>query len=286
MAGFVEYPVFVPHDDDHLAAVVTLPRGPSRGLVALLTGIGTGRSHRFQVWTRTARALASRGMASVRLDWVGIGDSSGVLEAWTWALEEDLLDQARTVLRTTARAVGTDRTAAVGNCFGARIALRLSAEEPSSTGSACILLPMTPGAPDRALRRAGGVRIAGFLRRNRWVRRLVIRRVKALHGIDKTARDCIEKTLSRGRLLLLYGQDDQVLSTKTTRQMEELVAAMPADHADRYDLRVLPISKMAGFDTLETQRLSIETLVEWLDSLFPAAASPEALVERADAGHD
>ena len=265
-----EYPVFVPHREGHLAAVLTIPMGPPRGLVALLTGIGTGRAHRFQVWARTARALAAHDIASVRLDWDGIGDSSGVVDAWSWSQEQDLLDQATVALRTAARVIGSPPTAVVGNCFGARVALRLGADEPGCIGSACILLPITGGAPERMLRRASRARVLGLLRRNRWVRRMVVRRVRERRGMDETARRCVEKTLSRGRLLLLYGHDDHALSDRTRRQMDDLVAGLPAEQVDRYELRVLPVPKMAGFDTLETQRLAIEAIVSWLDLLFPA----------------
>ena len=39
-------------------------------------GGGTLRSQRFRLWTRAARALADIGIASVRMEFAGIGDST------------------------------------------------------------------------------------------------------------------------------------------------------------------------------------------------------------------
>ena len=79
-----EHPMFVPWaDGEHLAAMLTVPDAPSRGLVLLLQGLGPPRSHRYQLWTRTARALAERGIASVRMDYPQVGDSTGRIEHLT-----------------------------------------------------------------------------------------------------------------------------------------------------------------------------------------------------------
>jgi pimeloyl-ACP methyl ester carboxylesterase len=276
-----EFPIFVPHDGQHIAAVVTVPDGEPRGLVALLAGMGAGRAHRFQVFTRMARALEELGIASVRLDWEGIGDSTGVLDSLDGSARDARLGQASAVLRVAASAIGTSRTAVVGNCGGARVALLLGAREPGYLGSACLLLRTAQGASQKALRRLSSGRILGAVRRNPLFRRVVVRRLKARSGMDQTTRASIASALSRGRLLLLYGEDDDALTERTREQMQQLARGLPDEHGSRYELRVLPVSRMAGFDSLETQRLTIEVVVGWLDSLFRSAemvpdAAPDA----------
>ena len=114
------------------------------------------------------------------------------------------------------------------------------------------------------------------MRRNPLVRRLVVRRIKQRSGIDDVARAAIARTLQCGHLLLLYGQDDQALSGRTHEQIELLVAGLPAEAGQRYELRMLPVSRMAGFDSLETQRCAIDEVVGWLDALFPGAVGAAA----------
>jgi alpha-beta hydrolase superfamily lysophospholipase len=70
-----EFPFFVPYEDQFLAGTLTVPDRDPEALVLLLAGTGAPRSHRFQLWTRTARGLAEHGLASVRLDYRGIGAS-------------------------------------------------------------------------------------------------------------------------------------------------------------------------------------------------------------------
>jgi len=270
-----EFPIFVPFRGGHLAAVVTVPDGEPRGLVALLTGVGAGRAHRFQVWAIAARELASRDIASVRLDWEGIGDSTGDVDEWGWGVERALYEQASEVIGVAVDATGVTRTAAVGNCSGARIAMLLAAESPGCVGAACLLLPMVPSQRQQALRRGARRGPLAAIRTNRVVRKVLIRRLKSLTGMDQTARTAIASVLGRGRLLLLYGEDDTALSSRTAEQLDRLAGSMP-EGASRYELRVLPVSRMAGFESLECQRRTIDAVVEWLDGLFvgPRAVTP------------
>jgi len=271
-----EHPVFVPHGDGHLAAVVTVPDGWPRGLVALLPGIGAGRAHRFQVWALTARELGRRGIASVRIDWEGVGDSSGDVDAWGWGVERSLFAQANAVVDVARRAVGDVPTAATGNCSGARIAMLMGAESPGCLGSVCLLLPMVPSSRQQVLRRRSARGVLAAVRRNALVRRVVVRRIKDRTGMDEVAKTAIARTLERGRLLLLYGQDDQALSGRTREQMGDLVGGLSQETASRYELRTLPVSRMAGFDSLETQRRAIDEIVDWLDGIFPEATAAAA----------
>jgi pimeloyl-ACP methyl ester carboxylesterase len=120
-----EFPIYVPLDDDHIAAVVTVPEGRPRGMVALLQGLGSGRSHRYQLWTRAARTLADRGIASVRMDYREMGDSTGLISG---TLNDPPVAEIVEVIRVGLRALDLPTCAVVGNCMGGRAALRVAAE--------------------------------------------------------------------------------------------------------------------------------------------------------------
>src|SRR5206468_3179120 len=73
-----EFPVFVPSRGERIGAVIAVPDADPRGLVLLMPGGGGApRAHRYAMYTKVARGLAERGIASVRMDWRGVGDSTG-----------------------------------------------------------------------------------------------------------------------------------------------------------------------------------------------------------------
>src|SRR2546430_8050338 len=151
-----EYPVFIPSGREDIAAIVAVPDARPRGLVLLQTGLGATRSHRFGLWTRTARRLADgHDLASVRWDYLGIGDSSGDIDAWS---EHDIpIDQQHAVAEFCTAALMVDRVAAAGNCIGSWATLRFAAEYPSCVGAVLIRMPLVASkrrrpAAEQALR--------------------------------------------------------------------------------------------------------------------------------------
>ncbi|HEY7401559.1 MAG TPA: alpha/beta fold hydrolase [Actinomycetota bacterium] len=120
-----EFPIYVPLDGDHIAAVVTVPEERPRGMVALLQGLGSGRSHRYQLWTRAAHELADRGIASVRMDYREMGDSTGLISG---TLNDPPVEEILEVIRVGLRALDLPTCAVVGNCMGGRAALRVAQE--------------------------------------------------------------------------------------------------------------------------------------------------------------
>src|SRR5438034_10292910 len=82
-----EYPVFVPSGEERIAAVIAVPAGTPRGLVLLLPGGGGAtRSQRYGLYTKVARGLAQRGIASARVEWRGSGESTVLARARSKAL--------------------------------------------------------------------------------------------------------------------------------------------------------------------------------------------------------
>ena len=113
-------------DGGHLVATMTLPSLPASGgpaPMALLTNSGVISRvgpHRMNV--HLARSLAAKGIASIRFDMSGIGDSrrsSGVASQ----MEQWVLD-TRAVMDFAQRRTGCDRYFMVGFCSGAEVAHR------------------------------------------------------------------------------------------------------------------------------------------------------------------
>ncbi|HEY7399985.1 MAG TPA: hypothetical protein VH989_03700 [Actinomycetota bacterium] len=260
-----EYPIFVPAaDGEHLAAVLNVPESP-RGLALLLQGLGPPRSHRYQLWTRAARALADRGIASVRLDYPEIGDSTGKLEA---TLDDPPVDAALAVADAALRATGLTAFAALGNCMGGRIALKIQGRAGDCRGIGVILT----GDPVKYLARKGFPKARGGVR-HALVRKLRRVRGKAGGGIRWIPE--VPKTLATSELLVLYAGPES-----TGAFLERSLSALASRTTGaRTVYRYLPARPTNRFELdLPVQQRVVETLVDWLDVLMPARAT-----ERPDA---
>lgn len=257
-----EYPMFVPWaDGEHLAALLTVPDSPPRGLVLLLQGLGPPRSHRYQLWTRTARALADRGLASVRMDYPQVGDSTGVLNA---TLDDPPLSETLAVAQAAMRATGVTSLAAVGNCMGGRTALRIQGSVGDCRGIGVIVT----GDPTKYLGRRGGPGARHGFRR-RLVRKL--RRIRGRSGEGGGIRwiPDVPKTLAVSELLLLYAGPES-----TGSDLERALSALSARTLGaRTAFRYLPAETTNRFELeLSVQQRVVETLVDWLDGLMPPRA--------------
>lgn len=118
-----EHPVFVPCGRKYIAAVVALPDEMEPQAVVLFTpgGGGTLRSHLFRLWTKAARELADRGIATVRMEFAGIGDSTGeVAMGFNNLPAEDVQILAQFAME----AAGTTKLGLCGSCGGARTSLK------------------------------------------------------------------------------------------------------------------------------------------------------------------
>src|SRR2546421_331630 len=98
-------PVYVRHGNERLAAILTVPARP-RALVALLQGFGATRSHRNRLWTWISNDLAEQGIASVRFDYPGMGDSTGVAD---WDLNDPPTDAAARVVDAACEMLGANQ---------------------------------------------------------------------------------------------------------------------------------------------------------------------------------
>lgn len=262
-----EFPVFVPDGADHFGAVITVPDSEPKGLVLLLTGTGAARSHRFQLWTRVARALSEQGLAVARLDYEGVGDSTGGIREIGLTLTQR---EAMAVLAFARRAIPVDQVAVVGNCSGAIAALGVAAQTPDCIGSVCILTRLLmPSTVNRIVISRRGSRLASFVRSNPLLHRVSQpfrgRRGKPSENVTIS----FHRALGHSRLFFLYGEEDtDAYNPKVKDSLNRLLGHHSAEERARFELQVLPGGSLSGFESLETQRLTIDTVVGWLTSCF------------------
>lgn len=260
----IETPLFVPHDDNHLAALLARPEHEARSLVLILPGVCGLRGGRAKIWTRTARGLADRGIASVRIDYGGTGDSTGVCST---SFATPGVEEARAIIDTLMPELGVESFAIIGNCIGARVGLLVAAERPSCLGLACSLhqgprplLEKQGVGPSRlALRRIGIAfpKLLGLARRSRFFDFAH----HHLHFIPEVAR-VLESTST---LFLLVGSE-----TTRARLKRALARIRPKRSAPASESKLIggpetPIPEIADVE--------VASLVEWLDATLPMNGS-------------
>jgi hypothetical protein len=252
--------MFVPADDHRIAAVLGLPETDPRALVVFLQGLGAPRSHKNRMWTRMARDLAGRGIASVRFDYPEVGDSTGTLDHTSPA------DDALGVAEFAMRAAGVERFGAIGNCRGIRMAVDLAHRTPACTSLGLLLL----GSPKQVLVR-GGQTPAGSLMRNaaRKTPRLRRRARALLHTERRTPRfrllpEVASAMGSADALFLFLGRAD--LGDGLRRLVSEEAGGGPR----RAEVRTEEVLGTSGFRIPAShQPFVIDAFVEWMDRTLP-----------------
>ncbi|MGQ0669198.1 MAG: alpha/beta hydrolase [Actinomycetota bacterium] len=266
-----QFPVFIPHGDEHVAAVITAPEGPPRGLVLLTCGIGAPRSHRFQLWTRLGERLAAEGLASARMDYIGIGDSTG--ERSDWSFVGPPVDEALAVAGFAMSAVGTDRFVVAGNCLGSRVALATAGVAPDCVGAVCIRAPLLErGWLSDFQNRAKKLRLVAAVRSSPLYRRSVRPLVRRILGrtVVPEARDAFVRATRHARLLFLYSEEDYTFRSAIDRQLEAMANRLPAGQRDRHELLVLPGGGLKGYESLAVQDRVLDALMGWIPGCFPS----------------
>lgn len=136
MEAYEEIPVFIPCGEEILSAVHTRPAAHPRGLGFIyLLGRGTGGSFgRRRLTVRMCRRLAGERVDALRLDYHGVGESTGSvgMMSSTMPFRADLDAGIRWL-----RANGIERVVLAGTCFGGRTVL---ASAPHVEGLAGVIL--------------------------------------------------------------------------------------------------------------------------------------------------
>jgi pimeloyl-ACP methyl ester carboxylesterase len=248
-----QLPVFVDAGDAHVAAVVTVPGGDPRGIVITLAGTGRHNVIGSTLCAHLSQRFADDGLASVRLDYAGVGDSPGLVPTWALSDVGAAARQARAVLEATMTALGVDRFAAVGTCYGSRVALSL-VSQPTCLGAVCLAPPVLDhGGLARASRRVGERTVLSYVRSHSTVRRLADPLRRTLRP-RKPAAGLVEafSHLDRARIAFLYGPNPQEdhYSRRAREVLDATLATLTPEQRARFELRPLDWGPLSTFDIL------------------------------------
>ncbi len=255
------HPVFVPVEGEHVAATISLPETGVRGLAVLLQGFGVTRSHRNRLWTRMSMALAERGIASVRLDYPGMGESTGPRPAGMHSPPIQALDVA-----------GVQGYSVVGNCLGAQSALLIAERIPGCRGVGLILPGnlegiVQNGSPHRAspkLKRI--VRAVPLLRG--LARVIARRRTGAIRLIPE-----VETLLGSTPMLFLFMGPEQIWQ-RLVRELNRPIRRAGPLASDRVERVFVPIVGSYGLQPLSSQEAVIRVVPDWVDRATSLLARP------------
>lgn len=219
-----------------LAGVLTLPRHPQRAGAVVMANNGASRSiGPARAWVEWARLWAEAGMASLRLDFGGLGDSPAPAEeSRNDCLPIEAIDDLAAAVDELGLR-GLSPVVAVGLCSGAFLSIDAAAAGVGLIGVAGVNallyeLPDAPGSPHRLRRAAppahpwiqrfleskGGRVTSRYLPYLGWRLLDLLRLLPApLRGADIAS--------TKTRMLLVYGQDNEGLLRLRQRGKRDLL---------------------------------------------------------------
>lgn len=277
------YPFFAPHGERHLAAEIAVPDAPVRAVVLFSSRAGASLGW-IRTWHAVADALADSGLASVRFDYNGMGQSTELVREWSWELFNDIAAQARSVATSAMAMTGSDQVVAVGSCLGGRVSLDVAANLPQCVGAICIDEPLLDPASGRVFVHAGRTWIARVIRSSQslrklgaWVLGVIYRRMARRAGSGM--REACEAASLNARLIFVSGVPQSV------QRFAAMVSALPPEQRDRCLLVQLPWNgALGGLESLRVQRLLIDSLPRWVRRLSgsaPVAAGDASAMQSA-----
>ncbi len=248
-----QFPLLVEAGDGHVASVVTVPDGEPRGVVVSLAGTGRHNVIGSTLCAHLSQRLVEHGLATVRLDYSGIGDSPGLVPTWVLSDVDAASQQAGAVLAATMEALDVSDFAAVGTCYGSRVALSLVAR-PSCLGAICLAPPVLDhGGLARVSRRVGERTVLSHVRSHAALRRLAQPLRRTLRA-RKPAAGVVGAFdhLDRAQIAFLYGKNpqDDHYSRRAREVLDASLAALPPERRERFELRMLPWGPLSTFDIL------------------------------------
>lgn len=267
--SYEEFPVFVPMGQDYLCAVVCVPegRGEDRGVV-LLTGSNYTRTHRNRMWVRTARGLAHGGVSSIRLDYHGVGDSTGRA---TFNMESPFAGDAVAAGDFLIRATGVSQLTFMATCFGGRTAMAAAAQHPQAVCATLFPVPLLVPRKIEPIRLR--TKIKRKIRRREWGKKLfttpTLRRMRTGAAAARTEpatmvsprfrKDFVD-FLTRGEVRFIYGDRSDSLP-HLQRLLAEVEPSLTGEQRSRVHIELLTDCAPEGFRTLKDQDLAVSHAV-------------------------
>jgi len=142
--------VWIPAGDHRIPGILSLPKagGAARSYpaVLMLHGFASHKDEVGDMYLREARALAERGIASLRIDFAGTGDSEQPYTANTWTGMVADAVTAHDWLVAHPRTID-DRVGVLGFSMGAKVGLGLIAERPNVVAFASWSGALSDGIP-------------------------------------------------------------------------------------------------------------------------------------------
>jgi len=271
-----EHPVFVPFGDGVLSMVVALPEGDARGAVVNVTGTVLTSNVGSYLCSRLAGPLAEQGIASIRMDFSGAGDSPGQVEGVALDSIDWALDCASTALEAIQELASVERFAAVGTCYGTRIVFRLL-RDPRCVGAVCLApVLLETRAWSRMRTRYSKRSLITLIKSSRLLRLLILRPVKLLVGERKPATVVLDAVNqldhARLRLIISHFLRDH-WSPPALKGLEEARAKLPADEQRRLEVQIVDDGPLSTFEFMprEAQARTVASVVEALVAAFDEA---------------
>jgi len=232
---------------------------PAPGVV-VLHGFAGNRIGSGFVYVKVSRALAEAGVASLRFDFAGSGESDGRFEDMSVLTE---LDDARAGLGFLGRCEGVDpgRLGVLGHSMGGFVAAMLLEDARLSSGVLCAAVAdkavfdaNAPPDADEQLERKGYLAMGPH-------------RMGRRFGEDAERADplgCVAR--SRADILVVHGEADETVPPEHARM---IVRAASGRNGARTELVMVPEADH-GFTRLDHHEGLVRRTVEWFASTLGA----------------
>ncbi|MBI4259821.1 MAG: alpha/beta fold hydrolase [Actinobacteria bacterium] len=264
-----EFPLYVPMGEDRLCAVLAAPEGEMHDLgVVLLTGGNYTRVHRNRMWVRVARALAERGFPSIRVDYHGVGDSTGRAR---FDMEIPFDSDALAAADFLQRATGVTRLVMLATCFGGRNAVVAAAKHPDAVAATVFPMPVLVPRDRGPLPLRSRVRrwLKGRTLGRKLLRRPSIRRIRTrAHAhrdqpamiVSPKLKEALKAFLPRGTVRFVYGELSDSL-VEIRHCLDEVLPRLAEAERRNVRLDVVEGADLHRFQSLEEQDIVVDRAV-------------------------
>ena len=235
-------------------------------------GAPRGTHYHFPLWTAVARALAGRAIATLRIDFLSVGDSTGRRPALEGS--DEGTRQALAAAEFAMAMTNADRVGFAGNCYGGRSALLAAASLPSATGAISAFTAPRPDAVDVS----GARRARHLIRSQPLIRsfvespagrrvleptgRLLLGRSRGLRGSGRDIQGTLNGLLPRARVLFVNGDDERKYHERLRPFLDRYVPTLPEEHRQRLRSEVIGTGIPGGYTSFAAQEEATAVVVE------------------------